>query len=579
VRILLLCSAFNGLSQRAWIGLVADGHDVTVELAIDEDAIRRAVATADPDVIICPFLRERVPADVWRHRRTIIVHPGPKGDRGPSSLDWAITEAASRWGVTALQAVEEMDAGPIWGSRPFSIGADPPRKSTLYNGPVADASIELIREVVAKAADPTFAPEPLDYDRPDVTGRLRPPMRQSDREFSWTDSTEHILRRIRAADGSPGVRTTIRGLPVSVFDAHSGTATSGEPGTVALRRHGAVLVRTGEGAVWVGQARRVAVPGETSVKVPATTALGDRLVDVPESLDPLGPPAEPAGHREITYRRIGAVGVVTFDLYNGAMSTGQCRRLATALRHATAQDTRVVVVQGGAVFANGIHLNAIETAPQPAREAWRNINAIDDVCREIITCTNQIVVASIGGNAGAGGVMLALGADRVVLRDGVVLNPHYKTMGLYGSEYRTYVLPRRVGDVQARMLTERCLPIGAALAADIGLADVILPGRPIEFESTVLDYAAALAASQDYTRQLDHKRTARDTDEHRRPLDAYRVRELAEMSHDIFDDRHGFAQARHAIVTKQRPASTPLHLAQHVGRSTPGHDDANDLAV
>ena len=87
----------------------------------------------------------------------------------------------------------------------------------------------------------------------------------------------------------------------------------------------------------------------------------------------------------------------------------------------------------------------IDAAPVPGVEAWRNINAIDDVCREIITCTGQLVVTSVGGNAGAGGVMLALGADRVLVRDGVVLNPHYATMGLYGSEYWTYVLPRRVG--------------------------------------------------------------------------------------------------------------------------------------
>jgi putative two-component system protein, hydrogenase maturation factor HypX/HoxX len=33
--------------------------------------------------------------------------------------------------------------------------------------------------------------------------------------------------------------------------------------------------------------------------------------------------------------------------------------------------------------------------------------------------------------------MMALAADRVYARDGVVLNPHYKGMGLYGSEYWT----------------------------------------------------------------------------------------------------------------------------------------------
>ena len=48
-------------------------------------------------------------------------------------------------------------------------------------------------------------------------------------------------------------------------------------------------------------------------------------------------------------------------------------------------------------------------------------------------CTGQLVVASVGGNAGAGGVMMGLGADRVIMRAGVVLNPHYRTMGLFGS--------------------------------------------------------------------------------------------------------------------------------------------------
>ena len=32
------------------------------------------------------------------------------------------------------------------------------------------------------------------------------------------------------------------------------------------------------------------------------------------------------------------------------------------------------------------------------------------------------------------------------------------------------------------------------------------------------------------------------------------------MSRDIFDDRHGFAAAREAFVTKARPSSTPSHV-------------------
>ena len=228
--------------------------------------------------------------------------------------------------------------------------------------------------------------------------------------------------------------------------------------------------RPGDGAIWVGHLRPTA-PGSARLKLPATTVLEGLVDDVPEA------PDDP-GYREITYHREGAVGVVSFDFYNGAMSTQQCRRLERALEHATGQDTRVLLLRGGSTFSNGIHLGVIEAAAEPAVEAWDNIVAIDDVCRQIITCHRQLVVCSVAGNAGAGGVMLALGADRVVMREGVVLNPHYRTMGLYGSEYWTYVLPRRVGADQAQALTTRCEPIGTAQALRLGVADEIVRAHP-----------------------------------------------------------------------------------------------------
>jgi putative two-component system hydrogenase maturation factor HypX/HoxX len=460
-----------------------------------------------------------------------------------------------------------MDAGPIWATRTFPLPATPPCKSALYTGPVTDAAVELALEVAGKAAQPDFVPEPLDPSR--APGRLRPAMTQADRAFSWSDPTAHVLRRIRAADGTPGVRTELAGLAVSVFDAHCGAAeldtaqleTDGEPGSILLRRHGAVLVRTGDGAVWLGHARVVA-PSDTvpRVKLPAATVLGERVAGVPEALDPVD--GDTARRREIDYRRVGDVGVLTFDLHNGAASTGQCQRLATALRKAVAQDTRVLLLQGGAVFCNGIHLNVIEACRDASAEAWRNINAIDDVCREIITCTRQLVVAAVGGNAGAGGVMLALGADQVLLRTGIVLNPHYRTMGLFGSEYWTYVLPRRVGDRCATRLTEECLPLGAVEAVEIGLADAVLPGDRARFDDAVLAHACALAEHEHLPHWLAAKAKVRHDDEQRRPLETYRVRELAEMSHDIFDDRSGFAAARRAFVTKQRAVPAPRTAAE-----------------
>ena len=139
--------------------------------------------------------------------------------------------------------------------------------------------------------------------RPRTSTAAGPP--STDRSFSWSEPTEHILRRIRAADGAPGVPTRLCGLPVAVFDAHRGRVdprVPAEPGTVLARRHGAVLVRTGDGAIWIGHLRSRADPQRPGHKLPATTVLADHLADVPEADDP-------AGYREISYRRAGPLGV------------------------------------------------------------------------------------------------------------------------------------------------------------------------------------------------------------------------------------------------------------------------------
>src|SRR5258708_39893624 len=96
------------------------------------------------------------------------------------------------------------------------------------------------------------------------------------------------------------------------------------------------------------------------------------------------------------------------------MSTGQCRRLLAAYRHAQRRQVRVIVLGGTRdFFSNGIHLNVIEAADDPAYESWRNINAIDDLVEAILTSTDRLAVAAAGGSAAPGGVILALAADEV----------------------------------------------------------------------------------------------------------------------------------------------------------------------
>jgi len=61
MRILLLCHAFNSLSQRVHAELRAAGHEVSVELDISDEVTSEAVALFKPDVLVAPFSSARSP--------------------------------------------------------------------------------------------------------------------------------------------------------------------------------------------------------------------------------------------------------------------------------------------------------------------------------------------------------------------------------------------------------------------------------------------------------------------------------------------------------------------------------------
>jgi len=568
MRILLIASAYNSMTQRVHAELADRGHEVSVELALGDEVMRDGVRRYDPDLVIAPMLTTAIPADIWSARPCFIVHPGPRGDRGPSSLDWAMTEGAGRWGVTVLQANAEMDAGDIWASVEFAMPGC--SKSSAYRTEVADAAVAAVLLAVARFAGGRCRPEPLDYGRPDVTGRLRPPCRQADRRIDWpAEPAEVVLAKLRAADSSPGVLDEIGGTEYYLVGGHPEDELRGRPGTILARRDGAICRATSDGAVWIPQLRRRPAPGGPGTfKLPATLALrespGGSLDGVPEVLAPLTLPPGRRTYRQISYHEAGAVGYLEFSFPGGAMSTGQCRRLLAAYRHAQTRPVKVIVLGGPRdFFANGIHLNVIQAADDPAAESWRNINAIDDLVQAILTNTGQLTVAALAGNAAAGGVMLAAAADQVWCRAGAVLNPHYQLMGLHGSEYWTYTLPRRVGAGEAARLTQACLPVTPASALRSGLVDRVIADDAAGFRAQVAALAQQLARGADYPALLAAKARQLAVAERQRPLAAYRAAELAIMSRNFADPREPYARLRRAFVYKEKPTHTPLHLARH----------------
>ncbi len=592
MRILLLTHSFNSLAQRLFGLLRQLGHTVSVELDIADSVTEEAVALFKPDVVLAPFMKRRIPESVWARTACLVVHPGIPGDQGPSALDWMLMRGDTQWGVTVLQASAELDAGAVWAWEPFAVRSGC-TKSSVYRREVTQAAavavLRALQRVVPGSLQAQHVSDP--HAAPPASARWLPLLKQAQRQIDWlVDDTATVLRKIAAADGFPGVLDALWGQACRLFDAHPASAavlqrfSASKPGELLAHRGPALLRRTVDGAVWIGHVRLddgqpVQAEGTQVLKLASTRVFAAQAAALPELKAPLMR-EDDALHvgatewDELRYREFGppgaCVGWLDFDFHNGAMSTRQCERLRDALQWVRSRATQVLVLAGGTdFFSNGIHLHDIEAAQRvpgdsAADASARNINAMDDVALQVLTLTDRITVAALHGNAGAGGCFLALAADLVWAHQGVVLNPHYKNMGnLYGSEYWTYSLPRRIGERAARTLMQGRLPLLATDAVAAGLLDACFATDAHGFGQQALSKALNLASEPGLAQRVHTKQARRAQDEALKPLAQYRADELQRMNRNFYGFDPSYHVARHHFVYRKPHAWTPRHLAVH----------------
>jgi enoyl-CoA hydratase/carnithine racemase len=257
-----------------------------------------------------------------------------------------------------------------------------------------------------------------------------------------------------------------------------------------------------------------------------------------------------------------------FEFYNGAISTDQCSRLIGAMAYIISESTaespvRAVALMGGSYFSNGIALNVIEAAKDPAEESWLNINRIDDVVHYILhefPARGILTIAAIRGNAAAGGVALAAACDVTIAGSEVVLNPAYRAIGLSGSEYHSLTYFARCGKANATKILRSMTPMSPLQAQRMGLIDYIFPGTGEQLEDYIRSHISMLLEP----RCLRYGIWKAKVDLSSSALARARATELSEMSKDFWSARsvryHG---RRFDFVRKVKPVTTPLRFAKH----------------
>ncbi|SMC09781.1 hydrogenase maturation protein [Nitratiruptor tergarcus] len=553
LKVLLLCNTFNSLTQKIFCHLKEHGIDVSVEYAINEEKMIEGADLFAPDLILATYLTKKIPKEIFTIYPTFIIHPGPFGDRGAYALDNAILNNMKEWGVSILEADDEFDAGAVWGHRNFSL-PEHATKGYLYRTVVSDLAIELVDELIEKLK---CGKKPLTNPKKP----LHPKVTQSVRAIDWNkDCSETVIRKINASDNYPGVRDRFFDMDVYFFGAlkeQTGLEKKeAKPKEILAKRDGAVLIKTIDGAVWIQQMTEI-TNGIRQIKLPSTYVLKDRLKGIKEKRISLYVDPDLPTFKEITFYKKQNVGFLAFDFYNGAMSSQQCIRLKYAIKTLRDEVDVLVLMGGEQFFSNGIHLTILEDSKKQGEDGWSNINAMNNLIKTILFSDDILTITAFRANAGAGGVFLGIAGDIVFAKSGVVLNPHYKTIGLSGSEYHTYTLPRRVGNEIAQKLLDEALPINAQEAKSIGLIDEVFK----DFQE-VESYALQLAQDEErFYELLDQKRDRLEQDEEY--IQECVENELEKMYPQFWDPKSDFHKLRHNFVYKICPTKTPLRIAKH----------------
>jgi len=538
-KITLLVTSFNSLSQVVYTWLNDCGYKVDV-VYINSITRDSEIAEFKPDIILCPFLKHYIPSSIYKNYPTFVFHPGVRGDRGAYSIEWALINEEKSWGGVWLRAVKELDAGDIYAFGEFNLE----HKSKAYVYRVQEKKIALnsLEELLENIKSDNFIPQiqnPI-HSQPEIL-------------IDWEkDTTKEIVKKINILDSDPGVKDTILGLDVYLFGAWEeerlGSDTEVEPKTIIAKRDGAICLKTINGAVWISHLKE-----ENCFKLPSTYVLKERLKGIKEHRLPLIFDKSYKTFYEVSSDIKDDIAYLEFNFLNGAFRAEQCIRLKYAIDYLKEQVKCIVLMGAEQFFSNGINLNILEDSKKQGEDGWSNINAINELIESVLFASNVVTIAYVNKNAGAGGVFLATACDFVVASSDVVFNPHYKTIGLSGSEYHTYTLPKRVGQEMANKLLNECLPISANFAKNIGLVDEI-----IDSKEALEEFAKSKIEEDFFDDFIWDKEDF--LEENIEEIKSYKEEELKIMYNEFWDETSSFHKLRRDFVYKVCPTITPKRL-------------------
>jgi methionyl-tRNA formyltransferase len=131
--------------------------------------------------------------------------------RGAEPVNWAVVNGEEQTGVTTMQIVEELDAGPILLQKATKIGESETGSELMSR--LAEMGAELISETLENLSE--IEPKPQDNSQ----ASFAPILRREDGLIDWSLDAFEIERRVRGFQPWPNAYTTFGSHRLIVWSA------------------------------------------------------------------------------------------------------------------------------------------------------------------------------------------------------------------------------------------------------------------------------------------------------------------------------------------------------------------------
>ena len=229
------------------------GMEPRVPLSLKDAALAEELHSLEPDFGIVASFGGLIPESLLAIPRHGFwnVHPSllPRW-RGAAPVQRAILAGDRRTGVSIMQVVAELDAGPVAAVRETTIGAD--ETGGALEDRLAALGAELLTDTLGNLGSSTLTGQ----DPAAVTYAAK--IRREDERIDWREDAVAVLRRIRALCPRPAAWSALGDERIRIHRAEVAQG-EGPPGRVL---DDALRVACGAGAVRILEAQR---PGKRAM--------------------------------------------------------------------------------------------------------------------------------------------------------------------------------------------------------------------------------------------------------------------------------------------------------------------------